>query len=106
MEAGRPRPVRTGERPVLQCLVQAESSGLIRGRIVILSDRVEFLTMRPTFTIGIEEEYQTVDPITRDLRSHIHTEMMEQGRMRLQERVKAEMHQAVVEVGTSVCTRH
>ncbi len=60
--------------------------------------------MRPTFTIGIEEEYQTVDPVTRDLRSHIHTEMMEQGRMRLQERVKAELHQAVVEVGTSVCT--
>src|SRR5271165_4464194 len=59
--------------------------------------------MRPTFTIGIEEEYQTVDPVTRDLRSHIHTEMMEQGRMRLQERVKAEMHQSVVEVGTSVC---
>jgi carboxylate-amine ligase len=104
MEAGRPCPVRTGERSVPQCLVQAESSGLIWGRIVILSDRVEFLTMRPTFTIGIEEEYQTVDPVTRDLRSHIHTEMMEQGRMRLQERVKAEMHQAVVEVGTSVCT--
>src|SRR6202451_3875658 len=60
--------------------------------------------MLPTFTIGIEEEYQTVDPVTRDLRSHIHTEMMEQGRLRLQERVKAEMHQAVVEVGTSVCT--
>src|ERR1700752_3818625 len=59
--------------------------------------------MRPTFTIGIEEEYQTVDPVSRDLRSHIHTEMMEQGRMRLQERVKAELHQAVVEVGTSVC---
>jgi glutamate---cysteine ligase / carboxylate-amine ligase len=57
----------------------------------------------PTFTIGIEEEYQTVDPVTRDLRSHIQTEMMEQGRMRLQEKVKAELHQAVVEVGTSVC---
>ncbi|HEX8817920.1 MAG TPA: carboxylate-amine ligase [Terriglobales bacterium] len=59
--------------------------------------------MRPSFTIGIEEEYQTVDPVTRDLRSHINTEMMEQGRLRLQERVKAELHQAVVEVGTSVC---
>jgi hypothetical protein len=42
MEAGRPRPVRTGERPVLQCLVQAESSGLIRGRIVILSIESSF----------------------------------------------------------------
>jgi carboxylate-amine ligase len=60
--------------------------------------------MRPTFTIGIEEEYQTVDPETRDLRSHIHAEIIEKGRLLLQERVKAEMHQSVVEVGTSVCT--
>ena len=59
--------------------------------------------MSPTFTIGIEEEYQTVDPVTRDLRSHIHAEILEKGRMILQERVKAEMHQSVVEVGTSVC---
>src|SRR5580704_5557644 len=59
--------------------------------------------MRPTFTIGIEEEYQTVDPQTRDLRSHIHAEILEKGKLLLQERVKAEMHQSVVEVGTSVC---
>ena len=59
--------------------------------------------MKPTFTIGIEEEYQTVDPVTRDLRSHIHAEIIEKGKLLLQERVKAEMHQSVVEVGTSVC---
>ena len=59
--------------------------------------------MRPSFTLGIEEEYQTVDPETRDLRSHIHAEIIEKGRLILQERVKAEMHQSVVEVGTSVC---
>src|SRR5260370_2293763 len=59
--------------------------------------------MLPTFTIGIEEEYQTVDPETRDLRSHIHAEILEKGRLILQERVKAEMHQSVVEVGTGVC---
>ena len=59
--------------------------------------------MKPTFTIGIEEEYQTVDPVTRDLRSHIHAEMIEKGKLLLQERVKAEMHQSVVEVGTRVC---
>ena len=59
--------------------------------------------MKPTFTIGIEEEYQTIDPITRDLRSHIHAEMIEKGKLLLQERVKAEMHQSVVEVGTRVC---
>jgi carboxylate-amine ligase len=60
--------------------------------------------MKPTFTIGIEEEYQTVDPVTRDLRSHIHAEIIEKGKLLLQERVKAEMHQSVVEVGTSVCS--
>jgi len=60
--------------------------------------------MKPTFTIGIEEEYQTVDPVTRDLRSHIHAEIIEKGKILLQERVKAEMHQSVVEVGTSVCS--
>ena len=59
--------------------------------------------MKPTFTIGIEEEYQTIDPVTRDLRSHIHAEMIEKGKLLLQERVKSEMHQSVVEVGTRVC---
>jgi carboxylate-amine ligase len=59
--------------------------------------------MRPSFTIGIEEEYQTVDPTTRDLRSHIHAEVIAKGRMILEERVKPEMHQSVVEVGTGIC---
>src|SRR6202046_635308 len=59
--------------------------------------------MKPTFTIGIEEEYQTIDPETRDLRSHIQAEILQKGQLILQERVKAEMHQSVVEVGTGVC---
>jgi len=59
--------------------------------------------MRPSFSLGIEEEYQTVDPETRDLRSHIATEMLAKGQLRLEERVKAEMHQSVIEVGTRVC---
>src|SRR5262249_1574929 len=61
------------------------------------------VSMPPTFTIGIEEEYQTVDPVSRDLRSHIHSEILEKGKMLLQERVKAEIHHSLVEVGTSVC---
>jgi len=59
--------------------------------------------MQPTFTLGIEEEYQTIDRESRDLRSHIATELLERGKMRLEERVKAEMHQSVIEVGTRVC---
>ena len=60
--------------------------------------------MRPSFTLGIEEEYQTIDPVTRDLRSHIATEMLAKGKLRLEERVKAEMHQSVIEVGTRICS--
>src|ERR1700726_4120508 len=60
--------------------------------------------MLPTFTIGIEGEYQTADPVTGGLGSQIYAEIIEKGKLILQERVKAEMHQYVVEVGTSVCT--
>src|SRR3954447_7459394 len=58
---------------------------------------------RPSLTIGIEEEYQTIDPETRDLRSHIQAEIIEKGRMLLAEQVKPEMHQSVIEIGTNVC---
>lgn len=56
----------------------------------------------PLFTLGIEEEFQTIDPVTRELRSHM-SKIVDGGRITLQERVKAEMHQAVVEVGTNIC---
>jgi glutamate---cysteine ligase / carboxylate-amine ligase len=59
--------------------------------------------MRPSFTLGIEEEYQTIDPETLNLRSHIQFEIIEKGRLFLKEHVKAEMHQSVIEVGTGIC---
>ena len=59
--------------------------------------------MKPTFSIGIEEEYQTIDPETRDLRSHIDLEIIQKSQSVLRESVKAEMHQSVVEVGTGIC---
>ncbi|HYC72994.1 MAG TPA: carboxylate-amine ligase [Opitutaceae bacterium] len=54
------------------------------------------------FTLGIEEEFQIVDPVTRELKSHIE-EIIEGGKMILKERVKPELHQSVVEVGTDIC---
>ncbi len=59
--------------------------------------------MRPSFTLGVEEEYQTIDPETRDLRSHIDSEIIAKGKTLLKEAVKAEMHQSVVEIGTGIC---
>jgi carboxylate-amine ligase len=55
------------------------------------------------FTLGIEEEFQIVDPETRELRSHIQ-EILADGKMILKEHVKPEMHQSVVELGTEICT--
>jgi carboxylate-amine ligase len=56
----------------------------------------------PSLTIGIEEEYQIVDPQTRELRSYI-TEILAEGQYILREQVKAELHQSIVEIGTQVC---
>jgi carboxylate-amine ligase len=56
----------------------------------------------PSLTIGIEEEYQIIDPETRELRSYI-TQFLEQGKLLLREQVKAELHQSMVEVGTEIC---
>ena len=56
----------------------------------------------PAFTLGIEEEFQTIDPDTGELRSHM-SKIIDGGQIVLHERVKAEMHQAVVEVGTNIC---
>jgi carboxylate-amine ligase len=54
------------------------------------------------YTLGIEEEFQIVDPQTRELRSRV-AEMLEEGKMMLGEQVKPEMIQAQIEVGTGVC---
>ena len=58
---------------------------------------------RPSLTIGIEEEYQIVDPETRELRSYI-TEFIEGDTMAMAElELKPELHQSMVELGTPVC---
>ena len=54
------------------------------------------------FTLGVEEEYMVVDPVTRELTSH-DQRIVEIASQTLKDHVKAEMHQAVVEVGTGIC---
>ncbi len=54
------------------------------------------------FTLGIEEEFQIVDPHTRELRSHV-SEFLEEGKMILGEQIKPEMIQSMIEVGTGIC---
>ena len=54
------------------------------------------------FTLGVEEEYMVVDPVTRELTSH-DQKIVELAAHVINDSVKAEMHQAVVEVGTGIC---
>ena len=54
------------------------------------------------FTLGIEEEFQIVDPATRELKSHV-SEILDEGKLLLGEKIKPEMIQSMIEVGTGVC---
>src|SRR5690348_6625399 len=54
------------------------------------------------FTLGVEEEYMVIDPVTKELKSH-EQKIVHEGQKIIKDKVKAEMHQAVVEVGTDIC---
>ena len=58
--------------------------------------------MAHRFTIGVEEEFQIVDPATWELRSHV-SELLASGAVSLGDQIKREMHQSIVEVGTKIC---
>ena len=58
--------------------------------------------MNHRFTIGVEEEFQIVDPATGELRSHV-SELVAATSSGLGEQVKPEMHQSIVEIGTKIC---
>lgn len=58
---------------------------------------------RPSFTLGIEEEFQVVDPQTKQLKSHMQA-MFTEGQLRLnKEEMKRELHDPVIEIGTPIC---
>jgi len=57
---------------------------------------------KPAFTLGVEEELQVIDPETRQLRSHV-AQIFAEGRHELRDRLKPEMHQSVMEIGTGIC---
>ncbi len=60
------------------------------------------MSARPSFSIGIEEEFAVIDPQTCELKSHI-SDMFEAGKRRLKDELKRELHDPVIEVGTPVC---
>lgn len=55
----------------------------------------------PSLTVGIEEEYQIIDPVTRDLTPGFDALVTSDDAVLAD--VKAELHQCQVEIGTKVC---
>ncbi|GAC1626631.1 MAG: carboxylate-amine ligase [Candidatus Acidiferrum sp.] len=58
--------------------------------------------MAHRFTIGVEEEFQIIDPATCELRSHV-MQLVSHASPGIVEQVKHEMHQSIVETGTNIC---
>jgi carboxylate-amine ligase len=58
--------------------------------------------MAHRFTLGVEEEFQIVDPETWELRSHV-SELLASSAATFGDLVKRELHQSIVEVGTKIC---
>lgn len=54
------------------------------------------------YTLGVEEEFQIVDPETGELRSHV-SELLASSAPVLGDQIKRELHQSIVEVGTKIC---
>ena len=53
-------------------------------------------------TIGIEEEYQIIDPETRELTSYI-SQILDEGAIVFRDQVKPEFLQSQIETGSHVC---
>ena len=58
--------------------------------------------MAHRFTIGVEEEFQIIDPTTCELRSHV-MQLVSAASPDILDQVKHEMHQSIVETGTRIC---
>ncbi len=54
-------------------------------------------------TIGIEEEYQLIDPATGELAAVVQELLIDQGLRQIGEQVKPEFMQSQIEIGTDIC---
>src|SRR3982074_2859732 len=59
--------------------------------------------MGPAFAVGVEEEFQIVDPTTWELRSHV-SQLLASSAPAFGDHIKREMHQSIVRAGTKICS--
>ena len=60
------------------------------------------LNQLKNLTLGVEEEYQLIDPKTRELTSYI-SEILKDGEVIFRDEVKPELLQSQIEIGSKVC---
>ncbi len=60
------------------------------------------MSQQAPLTLGIEEEYQIIDPETRELTSYVQ-EFLGKGRVLVGDQIKPEFLQSQIEVGTRIC---
>ncbi|MGI8889976.1 MAG: carboxylate-amine ligase [Chthoniobacterales bacterium] len=60
------------------------------------------MSNRHVYTLGIEEEFQIIDPTTRELRSRS-KEIIRDGEDTLCDQIISELHQSMIELGTKIC---
>ena len=53
-------------------------------------------------TLGVEEEYQIIDPESRELTSYV-GKFLEQGAFLFRDQLQPELLQSQIEIGTNVC---
>ena len=70
--------------------------------LLISCDPLTYHRLMFRFTLGVEEEFQIVDPDSCELRSHV-SELLASSEASLGDQIKRELHQSIVEVGTRIC---
>ena len=74
-------------------------------RLAAVAGFGEALSSRPSFTLGVEEEFQIIDPETFELKSNTGG-LFDEGQARLKEEMKRELHAPVIEIGTPDLRQH
>ena len=90
-----------GEYIKKQCSEQKHDLDIIPNCLIKQRIAWQISSITTISHLGIEEEYMVIDPETRELKSH--EQRLCRGQKIIKDKVKAEMHQAVVEVGTDIC---
>src|SRR6266478_8749604 len=84
------------------CIFEAARSMIHGAKSPVKPNDPEGHSMAHRFTIGVEEEFQIIDPATCELRSHV-MQLVSASSPSIVDQVKHEMHQSIVETGTNIC---